>query len=707
MRNKFLEMLCWSCTLVLLAGGGELSVAQEEKLIYRYDALNRLIEVRSLSEAIFYTYDAAGNRTRQERVGVPDAAIAKTHTGNFLVGTNGIYTIAISNIGSASTSGTITVTDTLPNGLTFVSAVGTSWTCSAYGQTVTCTRTEALAPGVTTSLTLTVSVGTTGFPVVVNIARVSAAGDTNPANDSANDLTTVLGIPDLSLSKSHTGDFRVGINGVYNLTVSNVGSGATTGRITLTDTLPTGLAFISAVGPAWTCTTSGQAVTCYRNNFLAAGATTGVALTVLPSAAAIPGVTNTASVSTPGDTNTSNNSASDITVVPTVLGVPDLSISKTHNGNFFVGVSGVYTLTVTNVGTAATTGNIAVADTLPNGLAFLSGTGTNWSCSAAGQVVTCSRSTPMAVLASSSITLTVSVGTAAGSALTNTATVSVAGDTNNTNNIANDATVVINCTYTVSPTEQRFSELARTGNNTSVTAAAGCKWAASSNSSWMLVTAGDSGTGNGTIGYSVTANTGESQRTGAITLKNHNLQDVGNLIVTQAGTHVIHTPPTIELETDSRTYLTGNTLMLTKWKMTNGSESKTVDYRTWIRLPDGTSVSVLRVDQLSLSPGQIIDLTGGAPLAFITFGAGMPVGQWEIGNQLIDNLTGEVLSADLDRVTVYLSAAETRSPKAGGSGWERLIYDNLRIFDSGFYTRREYPYSLPITKLKELERQRR
>src|SRR5262249_59270737 len=46
----------------------------------------------------------------------PDPTITKTHTGNFSRGQTGAtYTLTVSNVGFGPTSGTVTVTDTLPN----------------------------------------------------------------------------------------------------------------------------------------------------------------------------------------------------------------------------------------------------------------------------------------------------------------------------------------------------------------------------------------------------------------------------------------------------------------------------------------------------------------------------------------------------------------------------------------------------------------
>jgi hypothetical protein len=74
------------------------------------------------------------------------------------------------------------------------------------------------------------------------------------------------------------------------------------------------------------------------------------------------------------------------------------------------------------------------------------------------------------------------------------------------------------CTLSISPTAS--SPTAAGGNGTvSVTANAGsCAWTASSNVPWISVTAGSSGTGSGTLAYSVATNTSTSSRTGTMTI---------------------------------------------------------------------------------------------------------------------------------------------------------------------------------------------
>src|SRR5439155_3135309 len=137
----------------------------------------------------------------------PDMTITKTHTGNFVQGQIGAtYTITVTNSGTAPTSGTVTVTDTLPTGLTATNIAGTGWTCDT--PTVTCTRSNPLANGSSyPTITLTVNVASDAPASVTNTATVSGGGETNTANNAANNATTINTPPDLTVNKSHSGNF--------------------------------------------------------------------------------------------------------------------------------------------------------------------------------------------------------------------------------------------------------------------------------------------------------------------------------------------------------------------------------------------------------------------------------------------------------------------------------------------------------------------
>ena len=70
--------------------------------------------------------------------------------------------------------------------------------------------------------------------------------------------------------------------------------------------------------------------------------------------------------------------------------------------------------------------------------------------------------------------------------------------------------------YAISPTSRSFTSDADTGT-IDVVATSGCGWNASESANWITITSGSNGIGNGTVGYSVTVNTGASSRTAIIT----------------------------------------------------------------------------------------------------------------------------------------------------------------------------------------------
>ncbi|MFM8441272.1 MAG: BACON domain-containing protein, partial [Acidobacteriota bacterium] len=72
------------------------------------------------------------------------------------------------------------------------------------------------------------------------------------------------------------------------------------------------------------------------------------------------------------------------------------------------------------------------------------------------------------------------------------------------------------CTYSLGATSVNATASGGTGTLTVTPGNSACSWTAASNNTWITVTSGSSGTGSGTVGYSVAANTGTS-RSGTIT----------------------------------------------------------------------------------------------------------------------------------------------------------------------------------------------
>jgi uncharacterized repeat protein (TIGR01451 family) len=345
------------------------------------------------------------------------AAITSANNFTFAVGTAGTFTV----VATGFPAPTLGESGALPTGVTFTPATGVlagtpaAGTAGTYNITFTAhngvgsdatqsfTLTVSVPPAVTTNpVNQTVSAGSTatftadasGTPTPTVQWQVSTDGGTTFTNVSGatsktlsftaavtqngnkyhavftnsvgTAITTAATLtvisPDVTIAKSHSGDFIVGANGgTYTIKVTNHGTGPTTGNITVTDTLPAGLAFVSSTGAGWACSASGQTVTCtYTGAPLAAtGGSSTFTLTVSVAPNAITSslaagfvATNTATVSDPNDSKTTDKSASDPTNLDNA--VPSLSSISPVLGAI-AGATGPQTVTLTGSGFNAST----------------------------------------------------------------------------------------------------------------------------------------------------------------------------------------------------------------------------------------------------------------------------------------------------------------------------------------------------------------
>ncbi|MBL0140682.1 MAG: DUF11 domain-containing protein [Betaproteobacteria bacterium] len=305
---------------------------------------------------------------------VADVLVVKTAPAAVGSGQLLSYTINVVNNGPDAANGA-QVADTVPAQVTGVSASCGAATggavCGAVnvaGNVVTSTITTLPAGA---SVTFTVSGTATGLGATSNTATVTApAGVFDPVagNNSSTANTTILA-PDLTIAKTHAGNFTSGVNGTYTISASNgAGSLATTGVVTVLDTLPAGLTYVSGSGAGWTCGAAGQVVTCTTSNVIAAGTSApAITLTVAVSSTAIPSVLNIVTVSGGGEpaAAANNNTASDNTIVVAAAvntfapdgaqtGVPGSVVFYPHTFN--AGLAGSVAFSTTAVATPAVPG---------------------------------------------------------------------------------------------------------------------------------------------------------------------------------------------------------------------------------------------------------------------------------------------------------------------------------------------------------------
>jgi len=195
-------------------------------------------------------------------------------------------------------------------------------------------------------------------------------------NNSASAGYSVDARADVTVSKSDTPDpVAAGQNLTYIVTARNLANGLSAAdNVTITDTLPANLTFISVSPSAGSCSTAPAAnsVTGPGNDQLvcnlgtiANGAQRTVSIFVRPNnATRATTLNNTVTVSTTTvETDATNNSASETTAVS----APDVDILVNKNDSIdpvAVGNNTVYTVTITNTGPSASE-NIVMTDTLP------------------------------------------------------------------------------------------------------------------------------------------------------------------------------------------------------------------------------------------------------------------------------------------------------------------------------------------------------
>jgi uncharacterized repeat protein (TIGR01451 family) len=267
------------------------------------------------------TGPAGTSNTAVLSVLTPPTIVKSFSPSSILAGGNTTLTLVIGNPNPTPLSG-LAFNDGFPSGLRVSSLPTASNGCggtlsgASAGSGAIALAGGALGPGANCTITVQVTSDTAG-----TLTNITGGVSSNEAPTGAGSNASILVVvaPDLRLTKSHSGNFTVGGTHRYTLLVDNLlGSGATGGTVTVTDTLPTGLSFVAASGSGWSCGAAGQTVTCTRGSAIAAGdSAPPIALDVAVAAIAVPAVTNQASVAGGSEpaANAGNNSAADFTVV--------------------------------------------------------------------------------------------------------------------------------------------------------------------------------------------------------------------------------------------------------------------------------------------------------------------------------------------------------------------------------------------------------
>ena len=332
----------------------------------------------------------------------------------------------LSVLGGQSATG-FQVLDTLPAGLSLISAEGTHWSCSGTGA-IACTYSASLAPQEQTPALIIATQSLVSISgTAINSAILTAAGDSNGANNSAS-ADVSFNIAALRLQKTGPASAFVGETLEYQLTLSNTGN-APAANVSISDNLPTALSFVSVSGAD--CNNANP-VSC---SVVSLAANASVTVTVRARAEVTGTIINTANASSGLLTATASTST-------LVAANVDVQIRKAGPSSVAPGDSLNYTLNVSNIGASPAT-SVRVVDSLPPEVQFVSAEGQAWTCTGRTQVE-CSLSSALAAGASAApITISTRHLSANSSPIIrNTASVSASGDRNSSNDSDSASTTV-------------------------------------------------------------------------------------------------------------------------------------------------------------------------------------------------------------------------------------------------------------------------
>lgn len=292
-------------------------------------------------------------------------------------------------------------------------------------------NTAGQTPG-TVTIRGAIGFGSAVPPASTPIASLTGAdpffsGDTNTANNTRIESTTLTNAGDLRLAKAATPDPVVGGAEVtYTLTVTNDGPSAAT-NFRVVDTLPAATSYVanSFSGAGWTFNSGSMTAT--HAGTLAVGASSSFSFRARVNAGT-GNIVNAATVSAIGttDPNPANDSAQ---VTTAVTAGADLTLSKSAApAPAISGQSVTFTLVARNLGPSDAQ-NVSFTDVMPTGFVITGGTQpAGWTCTNNGANTerTCARSGAFANGSVDNFTIVATVpasGTNSSGDVTNTATI--------------------------------------------------------------------------------------------------------------------------------------------------------------------------------------------------------------------------------------------------------------------------------------------
>ena len=370
-----------------------------------------------------------GNNLAVDFLPVPptasDLSIVKTvNAATALPGQPIIFTLEVRNAGPSTATG-IAVSDTLPSGLTDVTASPSQGTCpTVTGSSVACSL-GSLAVDGSATVTITATVTNDDETGLINTASVEGdQADPRPENNESSATYNVAATADIEIVKTAGSDPIAGEEFSYTIEVTNNGPSDADG-VVFNDQIPelftpTEASYPSDIecGPL---PVAGGTLTCsFSGPPLAVGSTVSLTLTgtLSPASAGVPVVNTVTAYSSEADANPENNTSS-VTVTP--LPFADIAMSKTASADSVKpGEAVTWFFRVENLG-PLDADPVTLQDEIPAGLTIVSFPG---ACELEGRDLTCDLGQiPVGVRTSFEVTVRPTTGLA-GETVTNSASVS-------------------------------------------------------------------------------------------------------------------------------------------------------------------------------------------------------------------------------------------------------------------------------------------
>ncbi len=286
-----------------------------------------------------------------------------------------------------------------------------------------------------------ISLAGNGLPAQVIFSKTGSCPGLPPFKPTPTPTATPTTPPsDLAITVTRDGpyEFVVGTAGFYYVTISQIGPQEPLAPIKIVETLPDGVTLRSYYSPSgFTCDVEGKTMTCVTmNRVVSPDQPFDLDISILP--VTVGTFTNTATVSAAnGDSDPSNNTAID---VARILPAPDVTLAAPH-GDFLLGQTVTFPITITNIGQGTTVGPIEFTDYLPSNVTYVSASGQDWTCELFSNLLGCSRSLPLAPGEQATVEVVVTA-TVLGMAA-NTIEVSTYGDADHANSGLQDTITVV------------------------------------------------------------------------------------------------------------------------------------------------------------------------------------------------------------------------------------------------------------------------